>query len=652
MLLLFKFGGYESVSGSDANTLAEMIFSFVGRIENVELVGITTDAPSVMVGKYNGVGERLCEKFGRFIRHDMCEHHALASVLRVLDSIWPAQMNVPSVTQFCYLAWYIMNYDWERVRGLMVTHLKKEEEDLDDDVIEMLKGLRSVYQKHDVTEVAEKLLESSELNKPDKPNANRWNTVADCLSYVRSYWPILSVAFDDIRCYGGAAPGTGSIESMCGQWLKWSGSPKLHALLLMASEYVDVWRVHADRMDYGDELRESAKTYHLVYSRPERAFSCYKAFSLCKDKFRKLSSYAVMTDTFEGDEVDFLYLQLYSMGLSSVERNCGRYWTGVYLMGGFGDYYFADIVFEALSWERNSPKKPRERTPDGELLQTLYGKEELTHLHQLEVRKIMTKRSFNFAASLAELAKVKSRANEQQFLDLLDTDDSELAVYLRSIRPVLSSTQPVEKLFLDFDQQTSRGGKKAKNSVPTGGSASLDLIAAKVSISKHYHDIDKMVLDKSGKKIGRSRAKEDVAKSIEQTVRSLQATEEELKAGREHAKRMRDPFVTPRGGVCPHLEGLIRGWDAEYNGANFRHVAKSMASLRADGVGLDISLKCVCFPSELCKRASKRGAPGSIVTCETCLQIFHYKCVAEAGLVQAGLQKNARPRNFQCPGCK
>ena len=517
-----KFGGYEPVSGLDANTLAEMIVAFVERIENVELAGITTDAPVVMVGRYTGVGERLCEKFGRFIRHDTCEHHALASVLRVLDTIWPAQMNVPSVTQFCYLAWYIMNCDWERVRGLMVTHLQKEEKDLDDDVIEMLKGLRSEYQKRDVAKVAKKLLKSSELNKPDKPNANRWNTVADCLSYVRSYWPIISVAFDDIRCYAGAASVTGSVESMCGQWLKWSGSTKLHALLLMASEYVDLWRTHANKVDDGDELRESSKTYHLVYSRPQRAFLLYQDFARCKDNSRELSSYVVMREAFEENEVNFLYLQLYSMGLSSVERNCGRYWTGVYLIGGFGDFYFADTVFEALSWERQLRNRPRDRTEAGILLQNLYHKENetLTDLHHAEIRGILTKESFRFASSLATLAK-GTKANKQQFLDLIDEDESELAVYLRSIRPVLSSTQPVEKLFLDFDQQTSRGGKKAKNSVPTGASASLDLIAAKVAISKHFHDIDKVVLNDSGKVIGRSRAKKDVAKSIEKTVSSL-----------------------------------------------------------------------------------------------------------------------------------
>ena len=149
-----------------------------------------------------------------------------------------------------------------------------------------------------------------------------------------------------------------------------------------------------------------------------------------------------------------------------------------------------------------------------------------------------------------------------------------------------------------------------------------------------------------------SRRAKSLSRFLVQTFGSLQATDEELKAGRERAKRMRDPFVTPKGDVSPHLEELIRGWDAVYDEPDFRHVAKSMQTLRTEGRTLDISLKCVCFPSEDCIKGSKRGAPGSIVTCQSCLRIFHYKCVAAAGLVQGGLQKNARPRNFECPDCK
>jgi hypothetical protein len=95
-------------------SLADDILAFARRFQGVLFGGMSSDAPVTMVGKFNGVGELLSANLERFLRHDTCEHHASACVARVVENMWPPQMNVPSVTQFCYLAWYLLNDNWTK----------------------------------------------------------------------------------------------------------------------------------------------------------------------------------------------------------------------------------------------------------------------------------------------------------------------------------------------------------------------------------------------------------------------------------------------------------------------------------------------------------------------------------------------------------
>ena len=91
------------------------------------MVGLSSDAPNVMVGKDSGVGVLLCEKLGHFIRHDTCELHASANLLKTIEMVWPMQMNIPSVTQFCYLSWYILNSDWDLFKSILKLEILREE---------------------------------------------------------------------------------------------------------------------------------------------------------------------------------------------------------------------------------------------------------------------------------------------------------------------------------------------------------------------------------------------------------------------------------------------------------------------------------------------------------------------------------------------
>jgi len=215
-------------SGSDAESLAEQIVAFVEGFKGVYFAGLSSDAPATMVGKSNGVGELLCRKFGRFIRHDTCEHHASACVARVIENLFPAQINVLSVTQFCFLAWYLLNTDWMKMRMIMHVQLGKSAEQMDDGIAAMLRRKPDRVIGETVEAAAARLLASSDLNKPEKPNSNRWGTQARMILYVERFMPLLRVVFDEVRELGGSGAATpASVEAMATQWVKWSGSPKL-----------------------------------------------------------------------------------------------------------------------------------------------------------------------------------------------------------------------------------------------------------------------------------------------------------------------------------------------------------------------------------------------------------------------------------------
>ena len=160
------------------------------------------------------MGELLSANLERFLRHDTCEHHASACVARVVENMWPPQMNVPSVTQFCYLAWYLLNDNWAKARVLMLDELDKPEAEMDDKVAAMLKREGGAMDLLSVEKLAEILIESRNLNKPDKPNSNRWGTQADMIDFVFRFSPLLAVIFDEIREFGGAGGAVaGSIEA-------------------------------------------------------------------------------------------------------------------------------------------------------------------------------------------------------------------------------------------------------------------------------------------------------------------------------------------------------------------------------------------------------------------------------------------------------
>jgi hypothetical protein len=195
-----------------------------------------------MVGIHEGVGALVMDRLG-FIRHDTCEHHANARALSILDKVWPAQMNIPSVSQFVYLAWYILNDDWVLYRGRIITFIKSASAEL----LSCFDGDSTAAKRENAI---------FELTKPEKPNVLRWGTLAEMIEFLVQYFDAIQHAFEEERNNGGSNAPTGSVYAMCGQWVKWSGSGKLKSLLMMACEFVDVvwrpiqWEIGALDKDY------------------------------------------------------------------------------------------------------------------------------------------------------------------------------------------------------------------------------------------------------------------------------------------------------------------------------------------------------------------------------------------------------------------
>ena len=113
------FFGFDSPTGHTGKDLLKCLLEVEKKLSHGRLVGLVTDAPNVMVGKDNGLGVLLSNHLDRFVYHHTCELHALANLLKSLQVVWPAQMNIPSVVQFGYLTWYILNSFWKYFKGKM-----------------------------------------------------------------------------------------------------------------------------------------------------------------------------------------------------------------------------------------------------------------------------------------------------------------------------------------------------------------------------------------------------------------------------------------------------------------------------------------------------------------------------------------------------
>lgn len=303
--------------------------------------GITTDGEPTMVGAQNGVGV-LLHVLHPGIRHDTCEHHALARLMAVLYEVFPACMNVLSVTQFLFITWYILNDDWEMYKGRMIKFLNFDSRRAD---------VRAVLGRF----AGGRVEALEKLTKPLKPNPLRWGTVAEIVSFVSLYFEALGWAFEHERMTVGANAGSCSVATICGQWTKWSASPHLLVLLQVTREFIEViWEPANKEVDKFDN------DYHVdgcfkTFSRPRRVLDLLMKIEAVQRDPKTLKSYAEVGRIYrDADAVRKFFDQLLLFSRESVRRNSGRYLSDIYLFGALADPDFAPFVFEAFSfWKKD-----------------------------------------------------------------------------------------------------------------------------------------------------------------------------------------------------------------------------------------------------------------------------------------------------------
>lgn len=427
--------------------------------------GFSSDGAASMVGTYNGLGALMMQE--RRIRHDTCEHYASARLLAVLDSLWPPVMNVPSVSQFLYMTWYILNSDWNLYRGRIIQYLKKEPRS---------KSLRALLRRFG-DENPEKALAAAlaGVKKPLKPNVLRWGTVADIIKFVPLYLEAIRFAFDLERNTVGAGAEVGSIAAICAQWIKWSGSSKLLVLLDLASEFVGlIWEPANKEIDLLDSDFKLEGCFKVL-SRPRRTLSLLMKVEHYLGNPSLLASFETVVSVYgqeRHDEVVNMCTFMFQLSRSSILRNSGRYLSGIYLFGGFADPNFALFVFEAFSHWRDKAEKPLQRTEEGLRLEKALRESEDDVAQREWLEELLQGPSWGRICNLVSILK----KSKKTFIETIqEADESDSSIFtLRTWMAALSHTRCVEKTFLDWDHQSrGEGGMKKKASVASGKAVTI-----------------------------------------------------------------------------------------------------------------------------------------------------------------------------------
>lgn len=671
----------EKTAKAIATAIIEIADSFIAR--GGVFLGISSDAPNVMVGAHAGVGVLLSQHYGRYIRHDRCHHHASACVLRVLESMWPAQMNVESVTQLSYLCWYILNMDWDTYEKFIMDAMKDEKDEAIQDMLCRFEGgLEEAVKK---------------LRKPVKPSGSRWRTLSDMIIFVYRYREALRKAFNKKRVDAGVGAATpGSEAAMCTQWIKWASSPKLCALLNVAREFIQVfWNEHDKRIQEPDLLYGNPDCFG-VYFRPLRSLQ----FVMDSDaRVNDLSvgkvpeSYHVLVSAFNDSAplaCKGLLQRLYKRARNAVYRNYGPYLQGALVLAGIGDPDFVSILWEALSCLNDHKSKPKKRTPEGKALESWLKKQELDPFEQ-EYFKTMT--STVQMNRLKELVDFLNKNGREAFVDLIKNPPSNNALLgvVRSWAPALSHTQDVERTFLAWDQMNvnSMGRNLKKSTAATGKRMRQELINGRVltremlgeassrvrvkqnlqeafnAAEEEAHEREDLgdaeedlyeqenVSDKKRKKLTRLRAREDIIAAVDLAYGDMQVTEQELAQARQVTRKRQKYLQKPHMGIAQEmldvwqlLDRCVEGWTAPQ---------KQLPELIAEGENLVISLETICSGNCMKTGESNRGRPSLVVKCSDCERNFHVVCMQEEGVLDKTkkfTEKTISSLKIVCPDCR
>jgi hypothetical protein len=665
------FEGFGRMGGSTGSASVDALMEILKSYPGAQLHGVSTDAPATMVGDENGFGAVLSSRLERWIRHDLCEKHGAASVLRVLEAVWPAQMNVPGVCQLVFLAWYILNSDWDRFRTLMALELLKDRDEMDDDVVKMI-DLRLLTSKRLFGDECAFLLQSDLLNKPQKPVSTRWETLSSTLLFVYTFWPLLVVIFDDFRELKGANPPPMSIAVMCVQFVKWCGSEQLRSLLQMAAEFVEMWTDFNSRISHDVDDFDS-DVHHRVHQRSGRALFFLMKIEKILQNLKSLPSFSAVQDSFQKDGVAAvvqLYTQLYELALDRVKRNFGRYLSGMYLLGGLADSEFAPIVLEALAGHLEADDYLELRTESGLRLEKWLDENPLEGLHKREFDRVtqtaefwdetldlvLKVEPFEVLATAGRRVPVLPSAEGRRLFahQIVSAKSGSFCFLLNSWRICQSNTQPVERSFLHMDQANRGGVGKGKATVPSGRKISLSGISARVRTASVLHEAEQNSIKDRGLVRKRAKSAHDVKNMVSVAISNLTLTKEEFTTARAAVLKHAQPFkVNQKTGVSDWAMAELARENENYAQGHVQYVRKLKDELTEEGRLLQIPIQCTCYSDERCKqkeKQSKKGSKGDMLTCECCLRKYHRKCLLGEGEVgkKPGKKGNPVVEAFTC----
>lgn len=237
---------------------------------------------------------------------------------------------------------------------------------------------------------------------------------------------------------------------------------------------------------------------------------------------------------------------------------------------------------------------------------------------------------------------------------------AEFALFkLRSWLSALSHTRPVEKCFLDFDNQTksSEGATKNKAAEPMGKQLPTTTRSARVRVASFIGQISRNVLreSKPDKKKPRLEAKDDIIAATEGAFDAISFTSFELERADKRVADIQEHYRQPQfgQGLSQELTKVFEALDAEKDWEGYQWPKFSSEDLRAQGKVLEIPLLANCSVNCLKRESlSKKGNPGKQVSCVKCLKRFHLKCMENEGIVDKGLKKDDLVTfQFTCEVC-
>jgi hypothetical protein len=640
-----RFG---NLAGHGAEQLADALVTEIcglqGQPQNkAHCVGFCTDGPNVMVGAETGVGVRVVEALGVFVRHDICELHASASVARVLESIWPPRVHVCSVTQFVYLGWYLCNWDWELLRAHLLSFPDKG--DLDDVLVALEK-----FGLEENGEFAAKKRFREQCLKPEKPATHRFGTVPRALGFLFLYFKPMQFAVEQLRMSA-----TEVEAGMCMEFLRWSGSPKLLALLEMACEFCEVWKFYDDMINLPEE-HYGVPGSNKVLSRPKRSFDFYRRIESILVDIQALPSFAAAVEAFGEDrreEVNLLYRQLYLMAKERILHNYGRYFRGVYLYGGFGDPEFALVVWEVFSTKKKHSCRPKTLSAEAKKLSELESLVSLTQISEKEktfLAALTTKKELDAVYQLLTPLR-KQEVDVSAFVDGIRSGKSFAAQTLCSWVVLLSTTQSAESGFRMWD--TRGGASKNKASSATGASSGLQSVESRVRSSTVLARNEKEVLAtaKKEKKRARAEAKSDIASAVSNAFAEMLPEDEEIAAAREKVQARRDFSARPLHGISDEMEAVCAAIEKGFEDFVPTRSWKTKEVLFQEGLQLEVEIRVVCV-ADCLKPVGQKGRPLATMACRECERDFHIKCMKEFCFVaQNWDEAKCKSERFLCESC-